>query len=125
MGETSVFMVNRYSVRSLLIGRLAELAKQVKCSAGVQSSARVVQKKSKHCDHDVQLYESDHVNWNSVERNDSGMFGFGGQATVVFISDGNIGPDGNRKVEPPTLRVELHKRMNLTGWEVSSISHEV
>jgi hypothetical protein len=54
---------------------------------------------------------------------DNGMFGFGGRATVRFGADGSFGPDGKRRMEPLELRVELRRRMNLSEWEVVSISH--
>jgi hypothetical protein len=59
----------------------------------------------------------------SLETN-NGMFGFGGTATVEFVSDGSFGPDGKPKMEPLVLRVALSRRMNLTGWEVIGIEHE-
>jgi len=54
----------------------------------------------------------------------NGIFGFGGTATVEFESDGRLGPDGKRKMEPLTLRVELSRRTNLSNWEVVNIEHE-
>ena len=54
----------------------------------------------------------------------NGMFGFGGTATVEFEADARLGPDGKRRMEPLTLRVELSRRMNLSNWEVVNIEHE-
>jgi hypothetical protein len=59
---------------------------------------------------------------------DNGMFGFGGRATVVLTRDGKFSRDG-RIIEfspdgqriPIELRVELHRRMNLMGWEAVSV----
>ena len=55
---------------------------------------------------------------------DNGMFGFGGKATIEFEADGRLRPDGKRKMEPLTLRVELRRRTNLSSWEVVNIEHE-
>jgi hypothetical protein len=53
---------------------------------------------------------------------DNGMFGFGGRATVKFVTDGRLILAG--KTEPLALRVELSRRMNLMEWEALSVSHE-
>jgi hypothetical protein len=55
---------------------------------------------------------------------DNGIFGFGGTATVKLEADRSFGPDGNPKMEPLAIRVELRRRMNLSAWEVVSIRHE-
>jgi hypothetical protein len=52
---------------------------------------------------------------------DNGNFGFGGHATVEFTRVG-LGPW--KEGQPRILRVELHRRMNLLGWEAAGVWHE-
>jgi hypothetical protein len=51
----------------------------------------------------------------------SGLFGFGGRATVEFVRTG-LGPWPED--QPRVLRVELRRPMNLLRWEAVDISHE-
>jgi hypothetical protein len=55
---------------------------------------------------------------------DNGLFGFDGHGTVEFRSDTSFGRDGKPKMAPLVLRVELRRRMDMSGWEVTGISHE-
>lgn len=68
-------------------------------------------------------FPADRMSLKSLET-DTGMFGFGGTATVELVSDGRFGPDGKPKMEPLAIRVKLSRHMNLSSWEVVNIEHQ-
>jgi hypothetical protein len=68
-------------------------------------------------------YPVEHLRAREVT-SDTGLFGFGGNATVRLESDGRLVPDGKPMSEPMKFRVELRRWARYVQWEVVSVTPE-